>query len=70
MVTEKPKQPEKIIPLPVVKQEEKEKTEESLDDDDIEAGGIETDIEQDLMYADNPIVYLKSIIDFLKSNKF
>jgi hypothetical protein len=29
-----------------------------------DAGGIETDIEMDLMYADDPILYLKSIIDF------
>jgi len=29
-----------------------------------DAGGIESDIEQDLMYAEDPIVYLKSIIDF------
>jgi hypothetical protein len=29
-----------------------------------DAGGIESDIEQDLMYADDPILYLKSIIDF------
>jgi hypothetical protein len=42
---------------------EKDKVkEESLDDED--AGGIETDIEMDLAYAENPIVYLKSIIDF------
>mgnify|MGYP000238464812 CR=1 FL=1 len=26
--------------------------------------GIENDIEQDLMYAEDPILYLKSIIDF------
>jgi len=41
---------------------EKDKVEESLDDTD--AGGIENDIEMDLAYAENPIVYLKSIIDF------
>ena len=29
-----------------------------------EASGIENDIEQDLMYAEDPILYLKSIIDF------
>jgi len=40
----------------------KDEVEESLDDED--AGGIETDIEMDLAYAENPIVYLKSIIDF------
>lgn len=49
--------------------EEKEKTEEVKDEveeslDDEDAGGIETDIEMDLAYAENPIVYLKSIIDF------
>lgn len=42
--------------------EDKKEVEESLDDED--AGGIETDIEMDLAYAENPIVYLKSIIDF------
>jgi len=41
---------------------EKDKVEENLDDTD--AGGIENDIEMDLAYAENPIVYLKSIIDF------
>jgi hypothetical protein len=40
----------------------KDEVEENLDDDD--AGGIENDIEMDLAYAENPIVYLKSIIDF------
>jgi len=49
--------------------EEKEKTEEAKDEveeslDDTDAGGIENDIEMDLAYAENPIVYLKSIIDF------
>jgi hypothetical protein len=29
-----------------------------------EASGIENDIEQDLMYTEDPILYLKSIIDF------
>jgi hypothetical protein len=29
-----------------------------------DAGGIENDIEQDLMYTEDPILYLKSIIDF------
>jgi hypothetical protein len=29
-----------------------------------DAGGIETDIEMDLAYAEDPIFYLKSIIDF------
>jgi hypothetical protein len=29
-----------------------------------DAGGIESDIEQDLMYAEDPIFYLNSIIDF------
>jgi hypothetical protein len=43
-------------------EEVKDEVEESLDDED--AGGIETDIEMDLAYAENPIVYLKSIIDF------
>jgi hypothetical protein len=41
-------------------EEVKDEVEESLDDED--AGGIETDIEMDLAYAENPIVYLKSII--------
>jgi hypothetical protein len=43
-------------------EKEKDEVKESLDDED--AGGIETDIEMDLAYAENPIVYLKSIIDF------
>jgi hypothetical protein len=39
--------------------------EESLDDEDgVDNSGIENDIEQDLMYAEDPIFYLKSIIDF------
>jgi hypothetical protein len=42
---------------------EKDKVKESLDDED-GGYGIENDIEQDLMYTENPIVYLKSIIDF------
>jgi hypothetical protein len=33
-------------------------------EEDEDAGGIETDIEMDLAYAEDPIFYLKSIIDF------
>ncbi len=43
--------------------EEKSEVEEiAIPNED--AGGIESDIEQDLMYAEDPIFYLNSIIDF------
>lgn len=45
-----------------VREDKKEVEEIAIPNED--AGGIESDIEQDLMYTEDPILYLKSIIDF------